>query len=53
MSRPWGKGTLGETYDVIAKSDLVMLLIADSAQAKMYPRILAAGAYTHPLCSST
>ena len=36
------KGTLGETFDVIAKSDLVMLLISDAAQAKMYPRILAA-----------
>ena len=35
-------GTLGETYDVIAKSDLVMLLISDAAQAKNYPRILAA-----------
>jgi|TARA_B100000683_G_scaffold275102_1_gene324902 ketol-acid reductoisomerase len=35
-------GTLGETFDVIAKSDLVMLLISDAAQAKMYPRILAA-----------
>jgi len=34
-------GTLGETFDVIAKSDLVMLLISDAAQAKMYPRILA------------
>merc|ERR1712100_350815 len=36
------KGTLGETFDVISKSDLVMLLISDAAQAKMYPRILAA-----------
>lgn len=35
-------GTLGETFDVIAKSDLVMLLISDAAQAKLYPRILAA-----------
>ena len=34
-------GTLGETFDVIAKSDLVMLPISDAAQAKMYPRILA------------
>ena len=34
-------GTLGETFDVIAKSDLVMLLIP-AARAKMYPRILAA-----------
>ena len=37
------KGTLGETFDVISKSDLVhKLLISDAAQAKMYPRILAA-----------
>lgn len=35
-------GTLGETFDVIAQSDLVMLLISDAAQAKLYPRILAA-----------
>jgi ketol-acid reductoisomerase len=35
-------GTLGETFDVIAESDLVMLLISDAAQAKLYPRILAA-----------
>jgi ketol-acid reductoisomerase len=35
-------GTLGETFDVVAKSDLVILLISDAAQAKMYPRLLAA-----------
>eukprot|EP00803_Ostreobium_quekettii_P005665 evm.model.scf_609.7 EVM.evm.TU.scf_609.7 scf_609:49831-57683(+) len=35
-------GNLGEVYDVISKSDLVMLLISDAAQAKLYPRILAA-----------
>eukprot|EP00217_Crustomastix_stigmatica_P013448 CAMPEP_0183792958 /NCGR_PEP_ID=MMETSP0803_2-20130417/2901_1 /TAXON_ID=195967 /ORGANISM="Crustomastix stigmata, Strain CCMP3273" /LENGTH=562 /DNA_ID=CAMNT_0026037327 /DNA_START=75 /DNA_END=1763 /DNA_ORIENTATION=- len=35
-------GTLGETFDVIKESDLVMLLISDAAQAKLYPRILAA-----------
>ena len=29
-------------YEVIAESDLVMLLISDGAQAKNYPRILAA-----------
>lgn len=34
-------GTLGETFDVIADSDLVLLLIADAAQANLYPRILA------------
>ena len=29
-------GTLGEMFDVIKKSDLVMLLISDAAQAKLY-----------------
>jgi ketol-acid reductoisomerase len=36
------KGTLGEVFDVIAKSDFIILLISDAAQAKLYPRILAA-----------
>uniref|UniRef100_A0A061RVA1 Acetohydroxy-acid reductoisomerase n=1 Tax=Tetraselmis sp. GSL018 TaxID=582737 RepID=A0A061RVA1_9CHLO len=36
------KGTLGEVFDVIADSDMVILLISDAAQAKLYPRILAA-----------
>ncbi|GIL45945.1 hypothetical protein Vafri_3052, partial [Volvox africanus] len=36
------KGTLGEVFDVIADSDLVVLLISDGAQAKLYPRVLAA-----------
>ncbi|KAG2490509.1 hypothetical protein HYH03_011131 [Edaphochlamys debaryana] len=35
-------GTLGEVFDVIADSDLVVMLISDAAQAKLYPRILAA-----------
>ena len=35
-------GTLGETFEVVAKSDLVILLISDAAQAKLYPRLLAA-----------
>ncbi|GMH40883.1 hypothetical protein BSKO_08787 [Bryopsis sp. KO-2023] len=35
-------GTLGETFDIVSKSDLVILLISDAAQAKLYPRILAA-----------
>lgn len=35
-------GTLGEMYEVIASSDLVILLISDAAQATLYPRILAA-----------
>jgi ketol-acid reductoisomerase len=35
-------GTLGEMYDVISKSDLVILLISDAAQAKLYKEIFAA-----------
>merc|ERR1712137_787375 len=35
-------GTLGEVFDVIADSDMVILLISDAAQARLYPRILAA-----------
>jgi ketol-acid reductoisomerase len=35
-------GTLGEMYEVIAESDLVLLLIADAAQAAEYERIFAA-----------
>ena len=35
-------GTLGETFAVVAQSDLVILLISDAAQAKLYPRLLAA-----------
>jgi ketol-acid reductoisomerase len=35
-------GTLGEMYQVIAESDLVILLIADAAQAKNYQKIFNA-----------
>ncbi len=35
-------GTLGEVFDVIRSSDLVLLLIADAAQAKLYPEVFAA-----------
>jgi ketol-acid reductoisomerase len=35
-------GTLGEMYEVIAESDLVLLLISDAAQAEEYERIFAA-----------
>jgi ketol-acid reductoisomerase len=35
-------GTLGEMYEVIRESDLVLLLIADAAQAEEYERIFAA-----------
>lgn len=36
------KGTLGEMFDVIKESDLVILLISDAAQAQMYKEIFAA-----------
>jgi ketol-acid reductoisomerase len=36
------QGTLGEVFDVISRSDLVVLLISDGAQAKLYPKVLAA-----------
>jgi len=35
-------GTLGEMFEVIAGSDLVILLIADAAQAELYEQIFAA-----------
>ena len=35
-------GTLGEMYEVIAESDLVLLLIADAALAEEYERVFAA-----------
>lgn len=35
-------GTLGEMYDVIAESDMVLLLIADAAQAQNYRKIFNA-----------
>jgi ketol-acid reductoisomerase len=35
-------GTLGEVFDVVSRADLVILLIADGAQAKLYPKLLAA-----------
>ena len=35
-------GTLGEMYDIIAESDLVVLLISDAAQVKEYKKIFAA-----------
>lgn len=35
-------GTLGEVFEVIGSSDLVLLLISDAAQAELYPRILEA-----------
>ena len=35
-------GTLGEMYDVISKSDLVILLISDAAQAKLYQKVFDA-----------
>jgi ketol-acid reductoisomerase len=35
-------GTLGEAFEVIARSDLALLLIADAAQADLYPRVFQA-----------
>jgi ketol-acid reductoisomerase len=35
-------GTLGEMFEVIRKSDMVILLISDAAQAKLYKEIFAA-----------
>ncbi|RAP39084.1 ketol-acid reductoisomerase [Candidatus Marinamargulisbacteria bacterium SCGC AAA071-K20] len=35
-------GTLGEMYDVISKSDLVLLLIADGGAAKVYKEVFKA-----------
>jgi ketol-acid reductoisomerase len=35
-------GTLGEMFDVIRESDLVILLISDAAQAKLYKDIFKA-----------
>jgi ketol-acid reductoisomerase len=35
-------GTLGEMYEVIRESDMVLLLIADAAQADQYKQIFAA-----------
>jgi len=35
-------GTLGEMFDIISKSDLVILLISDAAQAKLYKEVFAA-----------
>lgn len=35
-------GTLGEMFEVITKADLALLLIADAAQAELYPRVFKA-----------
>lgn len=35
-------GTLGEIYEVISESDLVLLLISDGAQAEVYPQVFEA-----------
>jgi ketol-acid reductoisomerase len=35
-------GTLGDMFEVIARSDLVLLLISDASQAELYPRVFAA-----------
>lgn len=36
------KGTLGEMYDVIRTSDIVILLISDAAQASLYGKVFEA-----------
>src|SRR5688572_3872271 len=35
-------GTLGETFEVIKESDLVVLLISDAAQSQLYPQVFEA-----------
>lgn len=35
-------GTLGEMFEVISTSDIVILLISDAAQVELYPKIFAA-----------
>lgn len=35
-------GTLGEMFDVIRESDLVVLLISDAAQSQLYPQVFEA-----------
>lgn len=35
-------GTLGEMFEVIKESDLVLLLISDAAQSQLYPKIFEA-----------
>ncbi len=35
-------GTLGEMFEVIAESELVLLLISDAAQTKLYPKVFKA-----------
>ena len=37
-----GDGTLGEMFEVVSGSDLVILLISDAAQAELYPQIFEA-----------
>src|SRR6267142_3853203 len=36
------EGTLGEMFEVIEKSDLVILLISDAAQAQLYKKVFEA-----------
>src|SRR5882757_3193373 len=33
------KGTLGDMFDTIAESEMVLLLISDAAQAELYPKV--------------
>lgn len=36
------KGTLGEMFEVIKESDIVLLLISDAAQSQLYPQVFEA-----------
>ncbi len=46
-------GTLGEMFDVITASDMVLLLISDTAQAELHERIFAALRLVPPSASRT
>jgi ketol-acid reductoisomerase len=41
-------GTLGEVFDVISRSDFVIMLISDGAQSRLYPKVSLPAA--HLLC---
>jgi ketol-acid reductoisomerase len=38
-------GTLGEVFDVISRSDFVIMLISDGAQSRLYPKVSLASAH--------
>ena len=43
-------GTLGEVFDVISKSDMVVLLISDAAQVRLLPSIFHTNAACRCWC---